>query len=207
MHAYEDERALLARELHDDVTQRLAVLAIEVGRAQMAVVDQSQAAAMRSVQAELARLSEDIHGLAYQLHPAVLEELGLEEALKAECERRARRERLNLACDIAPLSIKLGKDVALCIFRVAQEAMSNVTRHAGARAASLTLRQADGGIVLAVRDDGVGFDPARRGAGRRLGLQSMRERLRLVDGTLEIDTAPGRGTTVIAWVPVQDGPS
>ena len=84
---------------------------------------------------------------------------------------------------------------------MAQEALNNVIRHAGARAASVTLRQMDGGLLLAVRDDGVGFDPATPGKGRSLGLASMRERVRLVNGTLDIESAPGRGTAIVAWVP------
>ena len=96
------------------------------------------------------RLSEDIHSLAYQLHPSVLEELGLAEALRAECERRGRQGRLDVSVDLEPLPAGVGKDAALCLFRVAQEALNNVARHAGARAASVTLRQMDGGLLLAV---------------------------------------------------------
>ena len=88
---------------------------------------------------------------------------------------------------------------------MAQEALNNVTRHAGARAASVALRRMDGGLLLAVRDDGVGFDPARPGKGRSLGLASMRERVRLVNGTLDIQSAPGRGTEIVVWVPVEEG--
>ena len=161
--AHEDERALLARELHDDVTQRLAVLAIDVGRAELAAPDGAQAEAMRSVREELVRLSEDIHSLAYQLHPSVLEELGLVEALRAECERRGRQGRLDLTMDLESLAGVVGKEAELCLFRVAQEALNNVARHAGTHAASVTLRQVDGGLLLAVRDDGVGFDPESPG--------------------------------------------
>ena len=93
--AHEEERALLARELHDDVTQRLAVLAIDVGRAELAAPDGAQAEAMRAVREGLVRLSEDVHSLAYQLHPSVLEELGLAEALRTECERLGRQGRLD----------------------------------------------------------------------------------------------------------------
>ena len=88
---HEEERALLARELHDDVTQRLAVLAIEAGRAELAAPDGPLAQAMRSVREGLVRLSEDVHTMAYQLHPSVLDELGLAEALRVECERRCRQ--------------------------------------------------------------------------------------------------------------------
>jgi signal transduction histidine kinase len=203
--AQEDERALLARELHDDVTQRLAVLAIDVGRAELAAPESVQADLMRSVHAELVRLSEDVHSLAYQLHPSVLEELGLAEALRAEAERRARQGRLVVTMGLEPLPEAVPKDAALCLFRVAQEALNNVARHAGTCAANLTLRPADGGLLLAVHDDGVGFDPAGASHGHSLGLASMRERVHLVNGTLDIETAPGQGTTLVAWVPVTTG--
>jgi signal transduction histidine kinase len=100
----------------------------------------------------------------------------------------------------------LTKDAALCLFRVAQEALNNVARHARASLASVALRQMDGGLLLAVSDDGVGFDAEHSGKGMRLGLASMRERVRLVNGTLDIESAPGRGTTVVAWVPAEQGP-
>jgi PAS domain S-box-containing protein len=199
--AHEEERALIARELHDDVTQRLAVLAIDVGRVAADASGRGQAAAMGAVREELGRVSEDIHALAYQLHPAVLEELGLVEALRAECERQGRRGGLAFSVDLEPLLPVVGKDLALCLFRVTQEALNNVVRHAGARAASVTLRQMDGGVLVAVRDDGVGFDPEQPGVRMHLGLASMRERVRLVNGTLDFESAPGQGTTVVVWVP------
>jgi signal transduction histidine kinase len=205
--AHEEERALLARELHDDVSQRLAVLAIDVGRAELAALNASQASTMQEVRAGLVRLSEDIHFLAYQLHPSILEELGLVEALRAECDRRERQGRLDLSADLDPLPAGIGTDAALCLFRVAQEALNNVTRHAGVRAATVALRRMDDGVLLAVSDGGVGFDPEHATEGMRLGLASMRERVQLAHGTLDIESAPGRGTTIVAWVPVEAGPS
>jgi PAS domain S-box-containing protein len=199
--AHEEERALLARELHDDVTQRLAVLAIEVGRAEVAVPDTSHAGAMRRVREGLVRLSEDIHALAYQLHPSVLDELGLAEALQADCERRRRQGTFDLSLEIGPLPVAIGHDPALCLFRVAQEALNNVARHSCAAAAAVSLRQMDGGLLLAVRDDGAGFDRAKLGSGRHLGLASMGERVMLANGTLDIESAPGQGTSVVVWVP------
>jgi len=201
--AHEDERALLARELHDDVTQRLAVLAIEVGRTELAARDEAQAAAMQAVREGLMQLSEDIHALAYQLHPSILQELGLAEALRAECGRRARAGHLDISVALDPLPAALGKDAALCLFRVAQEALNNAARHAGAGTANVTLRQMDQGLLLAVRDDGIGFDPANAGERAHLGLASMRERVQLALGTFDIESAPGLGTTIIAWVPSQ----
>jgi PAS domain S-box-containing protein len=204
--AHEDERALLARELHDDVTQRLAVLAIDVGRAELLPVNVTQAETMRAVREGLSSLSEDVHALAYQLHPAVLEELGLVEALRTACERFGRRDGVELSTDLAPEAAGLEKDLALCLFRVAQEALNNVARHARASTASVTLRSRDGGLLLSVRDDGVGFDPADPETRRSLGMASMRERVRLVNGTLEVESAPGQGTAIVAWVPAGGAP-
>jgi signal transduction histidine kinase len=201
--AQEDERALLARELHDDVTQRLAVLAIELGRAELAAPDGANAALMQTVREGLTRLSEDVHALAYQLHPSILQELGLAEALRTECERRIRQGRINLTLDLDPLPVLVGKDAAICLFRVAQEALNNVVHHANARVASVTLRNMDGGLLLAVRDDGDGFDQSLAAERMHLGLASMRERISLVNGTLDIESVPGEGSTVIAWVPVE----
>ena len=204
--AHEEERALLARELHDDLTQRLAVLAIDVGSAELAAPDGPNAGTLRAVREGLVRLSEDVHTLAYQLHPSVLEELGLLEALRTECERITRQGRVDVSARLAPLPEFVGREEALCIFRVAQEALNNVMRHAGARAATVDLRPMDGGLLLAVRDDGGGFDPAGTGGRRSLGLASMRERVHLVNGTVDVESAPGAGTSIVAWVPVK-GPT
>ena len=202
--AQEEERALLARELHDDVSQRLAVLAIDVGRAELAAADGAQAEAMRAVREGLVSLSEDIHSLAYQLHPSVLEELGLIEALRAECERRVRGGALDVSADLGPLPTPLTAEAALCLFRVAQEALSNVARHAASR----------------LRDSHAAADRRRAGARRirrrrwvrawacRKG-DAPRPRQHARAGATGARHArhrepPGRGTKVIAWVPVEE---
>jgi PAS domain S-box-containing protein len=202
--AQEEERAMIARELHDDVTQRLAVLAIDAGRAETEATDGKQAATLRAIREELAHVSEDVHALAYQLHSSVLDELGLGEALRTASERLRRRSPIEVSLDIDPTVGHIGKDAGLCLFRVAQEALNNVARHASARRASLVLRGVDGGVLLAIRDDGVGFDSAGTRPARSLGLAGMRERVRLVNGTLDVESAPGQGTAIVAWVPAQD---
>jgi PAS domain S-box-containing protein len=201
--AHEEERALLARELHDDVTQRLALLAIDVGRAELASPGHAQAQTVSAVREGLVRLSEDVHSLAYQLHPSVLDEIGLVEALRGECERRRRQGLIPIALDLAPVPDVVGREEALCLYRIAQEALNNVARHAAASGATVELRQRDDGMRLVIRDDGVGFDPEDRRHGKGLGLASMRERLRLVNGTLDVESAPGRGTAIVAWVPAK----
>jgi PAS domain S-box-containing protein len=204
--AHEEERALLARELHDDLSQRLAVLAIDVGRVELAGPPGPQTETLRAVREGLVGLSEDVHSLAYQLHPSVLEELGLVEALRIECDRFRRQGRADLSVDLDPLAAAVGPEAALCLFRVTQEALRNVERHSNAQAVAVSLRRKDGGTLLTVRDDGAGFEPGIQREHRSLGLASMRERARLAGGQLCIDSVPGEGTAIVAWVPAEEGP-
>ena len=200
--AHEAERALLARELHDDITQRLAILAIDAGRAELAEPDGAAREIIATVRVGLVRLSEDVHALAYQLHPSVLEELGLAEALRTECERISRRADVVLLVNIEVARAGIGREEALCVFRVAQEALSNLHRHSHATDATLDLQSFDGGLLLTVRDNGTGFQPGQAVHRRRLGLASMRERVQLAGGTLDIESAPGQGTCIRAWIPL-----
>jgi len=202
--AHEEERARLARELHDDMSQRLAVVTIGIGRAASATAEDERAEAFQTATRELLRLGEDMHSLAYQLHPSILEELGLAEALRAECERRTRQGQIDISMAFEPLPARVAPEAARCLFRVAQEALNNAARHAETDAVSITLRQTDDGLLLAVSDDGVGFDPESPRTGMHLGLASMRERLQLVSGTLTIESAPNEGTTIGAWVPLHE---
>jgi signal transduction histidine kinase len=199
--AREEERALLARELHDDVTQRLAVLSIELGRVELAGGPATpQRETLRAVRQELRHLSDDMHSLSHRMHPSVVDDVGLPQAVRAECEHRCVKGGVDISVDIGPLPV-VGRDAALCLYRVLQEALNNVSRHACSRNASVVLCQAGGGLRLTVHDDGVGFAPRTPRQGRGLGLISMAERIRLVNGRFEFDSAPGMGTTLIAWVP------
>jgi len=206
INAAEEERARLGRELHDDVTQRLALLAIDAGREEQRSSASSAGAAMRTMREGLVRLSEDVHALSYRLHPSILDDLGLAEALKSECGRFARTFPIRLQMDDRDIPETLPRDVALCMFRIAQEALRNVGRHARARQARVSLQRFDGGLKLAVGDDGAGFDPARHRNGASLGLASMRQRAFLVGGKVDITSSPGRGTTITAWVPLREHP-
>lgn len=196
--AHEDERRHLARELHDDLTQRLARLAIDTGQMEQA---SGAPEGLRPLREDLVRLSEDVHALSYRLHPSVLDDLGLVEALKAECDRVARHGPLRVDMDAHKVPPALPGDTSLCLFRIAQEALSNATRHAHASVVTVRLAPEGHGFQLAVSDNGDGFDPWGPRDHASLGLASMRERVRMLRGELEIDSSPGRGTTVIAWVP------
>jgi signal transduction histidine kinase len=153
------------------------------------------------------KLSEDVHALSYRLHPSVIDDLGLVEALKAECDRVARAGSVKVDVDAREIPQKLPQDTALCLFRIAQEALRNVVRHAGASAVEVSLAPMEGGLQLAVSDNGAGFDRARDAGRQSLGHASMRERVHLLGGEVDIESTPGHGTSVIAWVPLQAVPS
>jgi len=196
--AHEDERRHLARELHDDLTQRLARLAIDTGRMESAP---NMSEGVRRLREDLVRLSEDVHAMSYRLHPSVLDDLGLVEALKAECDRVARHGEMRVVVDASAMPSALSAAASLCLFRVAQEALNNAIRHARASAVSVLLSPRSHGLELAVSDNGKGFDPSRARDHASLGLASMRERVRLLQGKLDIESTLEHGTTVVAWVP------
>jgi len=203
--AQEDERRRLAREMHDDVTQRLAALAIDAAKAQAGAGDAPIGAVIEAIRHRLVKLCDDVHALSYRLHPSMIEDLGLVPALRAECNRVARHETLAVDFDPSPLPRDVPPNIAICLYRVAQEALRNVVRHANARNVEVTLHAKGDGVALTVADDGAGFGDAGERARSSLGLVSMRERVRLVGGTLDIRSRPERGTSVVAWVPLGAG--
>jgi signal transduction histidine kinase len=177
-------------------------LAIDAAKLQGSHLSPSETDAQRSIRGGLTQLSEDVHRLSYRLHPSVLDDLGLVEALKAECERVARSESVHVEVETDKLPPRLPPEVALCIYRIAQEALRNIGRHAKANTVQVSLALKESGLRLVVRDDGSGFNPSLQTRRPSLGHASMRERIRLLGGKLDIQSTPGRGTTVTAWVPI-----
>lgn len=202
--AQEDERRRLAREMHDDVTQRLAALAIDAARIQGDGGGTVERRALEPIRKRLVGLSEDVHALSYRLHPSVIEDLGLVAALRVECSRIAQQEPFRVDFEHEDIPRKLPPSAAICLFRVAQEALRNVARHAGARNVEVSLRRKEGGIALVVRDDGKGFNESGIDGRSTLGLVSMRERVHLAGGTVDIAGRPDEGTSVMAWVPLRE---
>jgi signal transduction histidine kinase len=200
--AHEDERRWLARELHDDITQRLAGLAIAAARLPEGDAIPTELGVGPFIRGGLIRLSKDVHNLSYRLHPSVIDDLGLVAALKAECGRVARTESLRVDVEADKLPQNLPNEVTLGLYRVAQEALRNVGRHAKASIVKLSLTLSDDGLLLAVSDNGGGFEPDLQPRRPSLGHASMRERIRALGGRLDIRSAPGVGTTVVAWVPI-----
>ena len=199
--AHEDERRRLARELHDDVTQRLAGLSIEASALERGDDPSLRAAVAQSIGGELATLSRDVHALSYRLHPSVLDDLGLDEALRIECDRRSRTGEVEVDFECGVDTRAIRGDAALALFRVAQQALRNAIQHGKARHVIVRLQPDRQGVRLTVVDDGSGFDTSAVRARVSLGLASMRERVSLLGGRFRLRSARGAGTTITAWIP------
>ncbi len=202
--AQEAERARIARELHDDVCQDVAAISVDLshlrqhaGGVQPHVLEES----LNSLQRRTATVAENLRLLSHGLHPSVLHHIGLVAALQAQCAEVERQHRLHVTFfadgEVEPAS----RLVALSLFRIAQEALRNTAKHARARHATLSLARLDGELMLAIADDGSGFDVigARQKGG--LGLVSIEERARLVQGRVTICSQPRHGTVVDVRVP------
>jgi signal transduction histidine kinase len=200
----EEERSRLARELHDDITQRLALLAIDLGRGERDTSNSTTSAAVKSTRDGLVRLSQDVHDLSYRLHPSILEDLGLYAALRSECAHFSETCPIQLDVKLEENPNQIPRDVALCLFRVTQEALRNIARHAEATRAEVGLQYLDGGLELAVSDDGKGFDPVEQQGRTSLGHASMRQRVFLLGGTINIASRPGHGTTISVRVQLEE---
>jgi signal transduction histidine kinase len=203
LHAQEEERRRIAREMHDDWTQRLALLSIAVAKLEKHIGSpENVLPLLRGMQDQLVGLCEDVHALSRQLHPSILDDLGLVEALRSECASFSRREGIGVVYRPEEVPETLPKEVALCVYRVAQEALRNLAKHAAVTEAWVTLIAAGPELLLRVQDQGVGFDPAGGHSQPGLGLSSMEERVRLIQATLSVTSAPGRGTTVEVRAPL-----
>ena len=201
--AQEEERSRVARELHDDVNQRMAVLSIKLEQLQQDLetsLDLSQRC--QNLQDQVQEISNDIHRLSYRLHPSKLDHLGLGPAVKSLCAELKESGKLQIEFHQARVPASLPQDVTLCVFRIAQEALRNCVKHSGARAVEVLLEKTNNEIHLSVSDNGCGYDPRSERIRKGLGFISMRERLRLVDGHMHIDSRPLRGTRVEVSVPL-----
>jgi signal transduction histidine kinase len=202
--AHEEERKHLARELHDDTCQEVARAALDLDRLlqRRETADPSVQLALSSVHGRIAQVADSLRLLSHNLHPSVLQHIGLMAALEAHCVEAERQYdvQVNLIVegDVEPAE----SAVALSLFRIAQEALRNAARHGQARHATVALVQRDGGLDLSVTDDGAGFDVADAGRHDGLGLISMEERARLINGRLSIHSHPRSGTTVAVHVPL-----
>jgi PAS domain S-box-containing protein len=200
----EAERRLLAREMHDDISQRLAILAIDAGKLERLCEDSANpiVETLQDMKNRLVDLSSDIHAISRQLHPSILDDLGLFDAVKAECQGFRRREGITVKYEPKAIPYQLPKDAALTLFRIVQEGLRNVAKHAQTQDANVSLFGMDDSIYLSISDDGVGFDYSEARKKPGLGLASMEERVRLIQGEISIKSEPGKGTVIEVRAPL-----
>ncbi len=198
--AQETERTRIARELHDDICQRLGMLSFELDQASAGANGSGKS--LREMRERCTQIARDVQSLSHGLHSSKLEYLGIVAALRAFCEEFSKQHSVKV--DFAHLNMpsQLPRDVSLCLFRTAQEALTNAAKHSGQREFEVRLFGDQGEIELNVEDAGVGFDVQAAKRGRGLGLISMQERVHLVKGSISIESKPNGGTRVVVRVPV-----
>jgi len=202
--AHEEERSRIARELHDDLSQQMALLQIgleqfEQGGTRPSCEAREKVHSLREIAEQV---SSNIHDLSRRLHPSKLDVLGLLPSLAGFCKEFSKTHHLQVQFAHHDIPKEIPKDVTLCLFRIVQEALRNVVKHSGAPQAKVELLGIGDRIELCVSDTGIGFDPASAHCGQGIGLVSMRERLRLIEGELTIESASPHGTRICARAPL-----
>lgn len=221
--AQEKERSRIARELHDDISQEIALLSIDLDQAMQSVDAAAPLAERRSTErrgAEVARLQRlqqasqrcfeigrAIHALSHELHPSHLDYLGIVAAARAFCVEFSEKHRFTVEFTSADVPRLIPRDVSLCLFRILQEALRNAAKYSGVSSMEVSLRGSADGIELKVHDAGAGFDRGEAAKHEGLGLVSMKERANLVLGTLSIESKPNGGTTITVRVPLEQNAS
>lgn len=196
--AQEDERQRIARELHDDITQRVAAIAIEAGSLAQSSDPSRLRQGLEALKLAMAGLARDIHGLSRRLHPKLLDDLGLVAAIEAECRALFERGGPLIEFTVTGDFSTLPKPAALALFRIVQESLRNIEKHAAAEEAFIRLERETAAAHLTVQDHGRGFASRQPG----LGLASMEERARSLGGRFHVHSQPGKGTQVEVWLPL-----
>jgi len=202
--AQEQERTRIARELHDDISQRIALLAVNLERLgqDLPSFDVQTSCDIEDANRHIRSLASDIHSLSHRLHSSKLEVLGLVAASRGFCVELSKEQNVEIAFHSEDIPKELPQEISLCLFRVLQEALQNAVKHSGVCQFEVSLKGVSNEINLAVHDGGVGFDPERAINQAGIGLISMQERLKLVGGQLSIDSKVQRGTNIQARVPL-----
>ena len=202
--AHEEERTWIGRELHDDINQRLALLAVELDRWNQHPPSAEQLSEqIRHAQERINQIAQDVQGLSHRLHSSKLEYLGLATAVNSFCRELSEQSKVEIQFSHSGIPRTLSKEVSLCLFRVLQEALQNAVKHSGVRSFTVDLRGTEESVELTVADIGSGFEEQEAFTRHGLGLISMRERLQLVHGELSVKSKPGAGTTIHARVPLK----
>jgi len=201
--AQEEERKRIARDIHDDYNQRLAVMAIDLEDLAEHIASSPDGAGKRlhELWNRVSELGDDLHSLSHNLHSSTLESLGLVIGVKAFCQEFSDQQgiQVDFAHENVPRGIPGAS--ALCLFRVVQEALRNVRRHSGANRAEVRLEGFGDKVWLSVTDRGQGYVVGKRTSRDGIGIRSMEERLRALGGQLDIHSQPSKGTRVEAWLP------
>jgi signal transduction histidine kinase len=201
----EQERRRIARELHDDISQKMALLSIELE--QLGEIVRGPVILRRrflNLTEQVRQISTDLHRLSYDLHPSRLEYLGLAAAIEGICVDLNLRSNPKVEFSQEGTFINLPREVTLCVFRIAQEALRNCTKHSQAKILHVDLTDAGSEVRLSVSDDGPGFDTGSRTVLRGLGFKSMRERARIVGGTIAIRSQRRQGTSIEVSIPLKE---
>lgn len=202
IHAQEQERSRIGRELHDHISQMLGVLTVRIDQLR---ADEATPSAVAEVLEELrqstSEVTDDIHSLSHRLHSSTLDYLGLVPALQKLVNEFAGRHGINVDFAYDSVPSPLPSEVALCLFRVAEESLTNVAKHSHARSARVLVSGEPNGLHLTIEDAGTGFDVESLERRAGLGFVSMRERLRVLRGTVRIESEPSYGTKVDVWIP------
>jgi PAS domain S-box-containing protein len=203
IHAQEIERMRLARELHDDVNQGLALIAVELDILEKQPPAHASEASGRiqKISNQVRGLSSSVHRMSHGLHPAKLQQLGLVPAVRGLCRELGAAH--NIAIEFATTAVPRGvpEDIALCLYRIVQEGLQNVIRHSGSSRTQVELTLEERDLVLVIADQGRGFDPAATTGEESLGLISMRERVRLTQGQIAVQSRLGEGTQIVVRIP------
>jgi len=203
--AQEAERMRISGELHDGVLQQITSVTLQLGTLKRQVsADSDTRAKIEGVQQEMLQIGTDIRHISHELHPALLQESGLPAALMAYCEEFSKVRGVPVSCETDASIEELSPGAALCLYRIAQEALGNAAKYSQARNVEVRLKRTNGHVALSVSDNGVACTPDHVAKSGGLGMINMRERVLQLKGTFEFDSEPGRGTTVRVTVPFRE---
>ena len=200
MTVQEEERQRVARELHDDISQRLSLLDLRCAEAQAGNPEQ-----MAQIRQSVQSLNDDVRGISHRLHPAILNDLGLSAALRTMVQEFRVRERMPATYSESDLPENLPQPAVTALYRISQEALRNITKHAGETHVKVSIQGVDGIVRLQIRDFGAGFDQEDEYPIKGLGLVSMEERARIAGGTFAVKSTLGEGTNVVVEIPLDRG--
>jgi PAS domain S-box-containing protein len=202
MTAQDDERRRIARDLHDDLSQKLAYLAMDIGKLVAKPKAEEVTGDLRPLQIRAAEAAETVRHISHQLHPSILDDIGLEAAVEQYCEEFQERSGIETHFTGRDLPDSIPREVARSVYHIFQECLRNVSKHAKTREAFVTLDVVDDHLRLTVKDEGVGIKEERTGTRTSIGLIGMKERAHLVNGTLSIQSQTGAGTEITVTVPL-----